>query len=144
MLFRIIYLSCNAVPGDAEAVERTVAELLEISRRNNAAAQVSGVLLFNSGAFLQVLEGPMEAVEATFERIQRDRRHADVIVLEAKPVEERRFADWAMAFVGSDAGDRTRYAALALDPQRALLLGGERILGLLEAMLAREERRAAA
>ena len=42
---------------------------------------VTGALIFNSGVFAQVLEGRRQIIEGDFERIQRDRRHADVHVL---------------------------------------------------------------
>jgi hypothetical protein len=62
-----------------------------------------GTLLFNRGCFAQVLEGPREAVERTFERIQRDPRHADVMPLEFAPVARRGFPSWSMAFVARSA-----------------------------------------
>jgi hypothetical protein len=64
--------------------------------------RVIGALMFSSGYFGQVLEGPRSPVEATFERIQRDTRHGDVSLLELKPVSARTFDRWAMAYVGKD------------------------------------------
>jgi hypothetical protein len=46
--------------------------------------------------FIQVLEGPVDAVEATFERICGDLRHRSVRLLELAVAEERVFGDWAM------------------------------------------------
>jgi hypothetical protein len=45
-----------------------------------------------------VLEGPLSAVQSTFERIKRDPRHVDVSVLSCKPIENRNFARWSMAY----------------------------------------------
>ena len=69
--------------------------------------------MFNSGCFAQVLEGPLGAVAATFERIQRDARHADVMVLDFRPVSERSFGAWSMAFVGQSLEGRDLFADLA-------------------------------
>lgn len=47
--------------------------------------------------FAQTLEGPFDGVQATFERIQLDHRHEDVVLLQADTVAIRTFGDWAMA-----------------------------------------------
>lgn len=86
----VIYTSaaiCEA--PDLEAI-------LEISRRNNAAAGLSGVLLFAEGNFIQALEGPKQALDATYERILADSRHRQIIELYRVSVTERNFPDWSM------------------------------------------------
>lgn len=94
-LFRIVYCSRNAIP--AQASEAEIDQILAASRRNNARDGVTGALLYNQGIFAQTLEGPFEAVQGAFERIQADDRHAELVVLEAKTVPNRVFAEWAMA-----------------------------------------------
>ena len=77
---------------------------------------MTGALVVDGGCFAQALEGPREAVERTFERIQRDARHSDVVVLQLAAVGRRGFPAWSMAFVGRwpRAGRRT-----AASPARA-------------------------
>lgn len=99
-LYRLIYTSRNLLPGDEDAQAAAVAGILAASKRSNARVGVTGALLFNAGFFAQVLEGSRLAVEATFERIQRDPRHSDVSVLQCEPVAARGFPNWSMAFVG--------------------------------------------
>ena len=77
--------------------------ILAVSRANNARDGVTGGLLFSEGCFAQVLEGPLGAVEAAFERIQCDARHCEVVVLQSGPVAKRDFPNWSMAFAGTDA-----------------------------------------
>lgn len=143
-LFRIIYASRNRLPGSDEEVARQVDEILATSRRNNAPNGVGGVLLFNNGCFFQVLEGTFAAVSATFERIQRDDRHDQVVVLEAGYPDERRFADWSMAFVGANAADARRYGALQLDAARLAILSKDALLSQLEGLVGAEEVQRAA
>lgn len=50
-----------------------LADILRASRRNNAPVAVTGLLIVGGRRFLQALEGPEAAVEATYERIARDR-----------------------------------------------------------------------
>src|SRR3954453_18776119 len=76
-LYRLIYTSRNQMPGSEAAMAEAVAQILEISRRTNVRADVTGAAIVNGGAFAQVLEGPRRCVVQTFERIQRDMRHGD-------------------------------------------------------------------
>ena len=126
-LFRVVYFSRNAIEGSLETVTSEVNAILETSQRNNSTAGISGVLVFNNGVFGQVLEGPSEAVEDTFDRIQSDDRHFDVTVLDTAPLTQRSFAQWSMGFVGADPtfqsmfgdiGAATSFDLAALDAEK--------------------------
>lgn len=71
--------------------------VLDASRRNNLAAGVTGVLVSGGRRFLQVLEGPGQAVLTTYARIQADPRHRGFILISCLPVTEPAFGSWAMA-----------------------------------------------
>ncbi|MDT0631148.1 BLUF domain-containing protein [Rubrivirga sp. S365] len=101
-------------------------DILRVSRRNNAAAGVTGALLYTEGNVMQVLEGPGPAVEATYARIARDPRHHRVLPLIRGPVEARSFPDWSMGLCdvhGLDDEDRAATRSLldltAPGPDRA-------------------------
>ena len=95
--------------------------ILEVSRRNNERVDVTGVLFCNAQRFLQVLEGPEESVEATFQRIRSDARHDDVRVLWSGMVEERQFPGWYMRSL-----DRSEAVAVDFDSlDREQLAEGE-------------------
>ncbi len=138
-LFRIVYLSRNQMPGTPEQVEAEVDAILAVSRGNNLPVGVGGVLLFNNGCFLQVLEGDYTQVSATFERIQRDLRHDQVIVLDAGYPAERLFTDWSMAFVGLNADDVARYSSLSLDFSKIAMLANDDVLSQLHTLVQSEE-----
>lgn len=70
--------------------------ILEVSRRNNAQRGLTGVLLFAEGNFIQALEGPKDALDATYARIAADPRHRQIIDLFRTPISERHFPDWSM------------------------------------------------
>jgi hypothetical protein len=137
-LYRLVYYSRNRVPGDGAAGE--IRAMLDASRTNNDRVGVTGALLFNAGCFGQVLEGTREAVETTFERIQRDDRHGDVSLLEFQPVPERAFANWSMAFVGAGQLDAERFGGIAaesgFDPSR---MSADRLFGTLQRLALEEE-----
>ena len=112
-IYRLVYTSRNLLEGGEEEQKAAIAGLLAVSKRNNARVGVTGALLFNGGSFAQVLEGSRVAVEATFERIQRDPRHSDVAVLQCEPVATRGFPNWSMGFVGDSPRGRALWAEVA-------------------------------
>jgi hypothetical protein len=73
-------------------------DLLAVSRANNERDDVTGMLLYRGGNFLQALEGPEAAVRQTMRRIERDASHGSVSLLLEEPREERLFGEWSMAF----------------------------------------------
>lgn len=102
--------------------ERDLLPILTSSLRNNARAGITGLLLYGPaeapppadddappstnvvpfdgpGVFVQWLEGPMDALRSTYDRISADPRHADVQMLGDGLVrrERRLFPSWAMA-----------------------------------------------
>lgn len=104
-MLQIAYISTSSQPHDAEALEA----ILAVSRRNNAAADVTGLLVAGGRRFLQVLEGPEAAVLAAYARIQQDPRHRALVLLSCRAVAARAFGNWSMGFErggdGSDGSD---------------------------------------
>ncbi|OII11687.1 hypothetical protein BIU97_07410 [Curtobacterium sp. MCBA15_009] len=80
-----------------------LAALLTQSRRANAENDITGVLLFRNGYFLQLLEGPDQAVRDKMATIKHDDRHTKVSVLVEELVEERQFPEWTMGFPAEDS-----------------------------------------
>ncbi len=72
-------------------------DILAVSRRNNAACEVTGVLLYSEGGFMQVLEGEHAAVAATYARVCADKRHWKAMVLLDRNA-PRAFGAWSMGF----------------------------------------------
>ncbi len=79
--------------GFDEAVLGTI--LLD-ARRCNTRDGITGALIVRHDLFLQLLEGPAEAVDAAYQRISRDDRHIEVRQLTRREVDKRLFPDWAM------------------------------------------------
>ena len=144
-IYQLVYCSRNTISDCQGAdVDAEIVRILATSRRNNASDGVTGALLFSAGSFAQVLEGPLAAVERVFERIQRDPRHADVVVLHVLRSRQRDFANWSMAYAGelaaSGAGGRALYEALE-QPGQA---GAEAVLAMLRDLVGREKEWAVA
>jgi blue light- and temperature-responsive anti-repressor len=139
-LYRLVYTSKNQMPGSEAGMAEAVAQILKTARRNNVRADVTGALMFNGGAFAQVLEGPRRGVEQIFERIQRDMRHGDVTVLQCGPVESRGFTNWSMAFVGQSARGLALWSGLAAESGFDLSrLDGDAVFTMLHGLVLEEE-----
>lgn len=77
-------------------------EILKTSQQNNMQYDVTGVLLYAEGTFIQALEGEAEYVDKIYAAIERDHRHKNIIKLTDGKIEERYFPDWTMGFANID------------------------------------------
>lgn len=93
-LLRIIYVSSAVHLLETSELEA----ILESSVRHNEQQEVTGMLLYAEGAFIQVLEGPEEMVDETYSRISEDNRHRGLILIQREQIEHRDFNLWNMGF----------------------------------------------
>lgn len=89
-LVQVVYSSYALTGPESDA------EILRVSRRNNQAAGVTGLLIRDGDWFMQILEGPVEVVPPLMRRIEADSRHRDVSIRMVRFVAKRRFGDWTM------------------------------------------------
>lgn len=101
-IHRLLYRSEMDLAGTAAGVQMQIVDMVRISEARNAADDLTGALLHTRGVFIQVLEGPAPAVEATFERICCDLRHRRVELIELVEAEERVFGKWSMGQIAAD------------------------------------------
>lgn len=73
-----------------------LAGILSAARRNNPRDGITGALICRHDVYLQLIEGPAEAIDALYGRIIGDDRHTDVRLLLSETAEERLFPAWAM------------------------------------------------
>ena len=74
----------------------TLAELLLKAQAFNKSVDVTGLLLFTNGKFVQTIEGPSASIDLVYERIERDRQHRGVVVFQDEAIESRVYPSWAM------------------------------------------------
>lgn len=77
--------------------------IVKRARERNAEIGISGQLHFESGMFLQWIEGTQENVEKVFRYIKRDPHHSGVQVVYEGPIRNRFFGGWDMAFSSNDS-----------------------------------------
>jgi len=93
-MLQLLYISTAREPITSAFCDR----ILRVSRRNNRAADITGLLVAGQRRFLQALEGPEAAVRVTYARIAADPSHLGCIVLSERQVETRAFGAWAMGY----------------------------------------------
>ena len=97
-IYHILYRS-KAVPG---LPKEELAKILASSRKNNPPRKVTGLLIYRQGYFLQLLEGPEEAVAERFGVIMRDTRHDDVEIMVRTKSSEHLLANWDMGYLDEE------------------------------------------
>lgn len=97
-LYRLLYRSEISLP-DTQPLDQQIQSIVAAADRANALNDLSGALIAADGVFIQALEGPLAALEATFEKICTDLRHKHVRLIELAAADERVFAEWRMVRV---------------------------------------------
>ena len=92
---RLIYLS--AARGALDKAQ--IAQILQVSRQNNARDGITGLLAYHDGCFFQSIEGPDRLIDTLMARVRSDPRHASILVLSDRSDVQPVFTDWHMAFV---------------------------------------------
>lgn len=90
--FQLIYVSTatNDVTAD------DLRELATLSQSNNKTLDITGVLIYHRGYFLQVLEGDVISINRLLDCIRQDWRHKDIDVVSENTIARRHFSDWCM------------------------------------------------
>ncbi len=106
MLYQLAYVSLS----QTSLSQTLLYEILDVSQRNNAQDEITGILMYHDKLFFQVLEGERGVVEnCYFERICDDPRHTSLSLMWANLVQRRTFSDWAMGYVGpEEIGEYTK------------------------------------
>ena len=86
--------------------------LLESARAFNQKNGISGILLYDNQQFGQIIEGERASVMKAWKRIQDDKRHHRIELLEIKEITEKSYRDWLLRFYGGETLVRD-YPALA-------------------------------
>ncbi|MEP2735270.1 MAG: BLUF domain-containing protein [Erythrobacter sp.] len=104
----------------AEAVDGSdVFAIVAVSARNNAESELTGVLLFKDGQFLQVVEGPSASIDMLMIRLERDNRHSNIRTIARSAIKTRKFPRWNMKrlynLTSESDGDDIRLTLMDLD-----------------------------
>ena len=93
-MFYLIYVSSAVKLMEGDALQ----SLLEQSRDDNRRLEITGMLLYKGGNFMQMLEGEKRTVLDLYERIKKDDRHKCVVRIMMGYEANRSFDHWSMGF----------------------------------------------
>ena len=90
----IVYVSFSF----KDLTEIDLENLLADIRKRNKLQKVTGLLLYNDGTFIQLIEGKTRVIKSLFEKIKNDQRHSNVVLLLDESIKKRAFPDWTMGY----------------------------------------------
>jgi hypothetical protein len=120
-MIELIYVSAARISFSRIELSR----LLQKARVRNAALGVSGMLVYESGSFLQVIEGDANAIHGLYATIGADARHHRLVKLLENTIEKRNFAEWSMGFANVDPDERGANALMSHGFSPSAFLRGE-------------------
>lgn len=83
-----------------------LAQIQKVAKANNDKHDLSGLLVFSSKHYLQVIEGGRKAVNQLLRNLHHDERHTDLLVLGMEQISQRSFQRWSMQFVPATSATR--------------------------------------
>lgn len=102
--FSLLYVS-TATVSVAMALADTMRDILVASDANNRRDGITGFLLSDGYAFVQLLEGPERQVQECFSRICKDKRNSLPTVREVSWSDARLFPNWSMCALNLSGRD---------------------------------------
>lgn len=91
LLHRFIFVSKSV--GDTGRSVQSLAQILGAAERNNRRDEIGAVLMFHGDEILQVAEGARADLDRLLRRLAADKRHADLRVIDDRPVMQRRYRE---------------------------------------------------
>ena len=76
--------------------------LLDSARTFNKNNGITGILLYDNQQFGQIIEGERANVMKAWRRIQDDKRHHRIELLEIREITERSYPNWLLRFYGGE------------------------------------------
>ena len=92
--------------GTEDQVKQDLMHITAVAKVENAKRQITGVLFYMAGKFLQVLEGEEAHLRQLMQNIEKDDRHNNVEYLIDTSIEKRGFYDWNMDSFNFENGQK--------------------------------------
>ncbi len=89
---------CYVSSSNVNLTKKSLEQLFITTKSNNLKQDISGILIFNGGNFLQIMEGEKNTINELYHKISKDKKHSNIIKLIEKPISERMFEDYETGF----------------------------------------------
>ena len=90
----IIYTSKYV--GRAVDIDDVLADIVVRSEINNLEFGITGLLFYQNGRFIQVLEGERDSLEGLMSILEQDDRHENIQRIIDQAIKKRAFEEWSM------------------------------------------------
>lgn len=77
-------------------LDKDLKTILTTATEHNKHNDITGVLFFDNGKFIQILEGELDVLTPLLERIKGDPLHKNFKMLINEPIEKRETEQWSM------------------------------------------------
>lgn len=92
----IAYISRTPTSDRSVRMPTGLSDIISVSRKHNPQSQITGIISYREGQYLQIIEGPHAEVDKLMAKIAADPRHEDLWVFLDGPVAKRSFDSWAV------------------------------------------------
>jgi hypothetical protein len=93
MLSQLVYVSNRK----STCTQSEIDKILASCKKNNPALDITGVLLFSDTKFIQLVEGEAKIIMDLYDKIKKDPRHSNPMMISYNPISEKTFPSWHMA-----------------------------------------------
>ena len=94
MIKTICYVSDSKIKESKVKLDKMFNDI----KTKNIINNISGVLIYKNGNFLQIIEGDKEIIDTLFLNIKKDKRHSHIITLIDFPIPHRLFKEYKTSF----------------------------------------------
>ncbi|MEN6669330.1 BLUF domain-containing protein [Psychrobacter sp. B38] len=117
----IAYVSRTPVSDLSMRMPTGLSDIISVSRKHNPELNITGIISYRQGQYLQVLEGPSTEVDRLMAKIGVDPRHQDIWVFLNKDVTKRSFQNWGVSVF--DFVDQGIFFETFIEDNRAIING---------------------
>ncbi|MBF2720411.1 MULTISPECIES: BLUF domain-containing protein [unclassified Psychrobacter] len=93
-MYQLVYIS--RITSTGLSSPSTLNDISEGALERNRADDITGILCYGNGYFLQCVEGSEQALTNLKNRLLVDERHKELKILDFSEITERRFASWSL------------------------------------------------
>ncbi len=97
----LAYVSKVVARKNGAVVPVGLSTIFSVARKKNAKHNITGILSYRNGYYIQVLEGDSLVVDRLYSNILSDPRHHQVTTLFESPISHRFFPNWDMKLIES-------------------------------------------
>lgn len=91
-----LYMYTSDYTGNISDIPQDFSHILVKARLHNPTQGITGVLFFDNGKFIQVLEGEKEKLDELVAMIKKDHRHTNFKEVFNLPIQKQELAEWNM------------------------------------------------